>query len=96
MIKIEKINATQPTVVRGGLRQVLLVNSHVTAEELASIEAETGTILYSVDELEVKELTFQPKPVVTAAVVKQPAPRTTKPATKTAELSVEPAGTVAQ
>ena len=91
MIKIEKISATKATVVRGGVRQPLVLHSHITAEELATVEAETGNIVYSVDEREVKELTFQPKPVVAAPVVKQPAPRATKPTVPVAQPVVEPA-----
>ncbi len=90
MIKIEKISATKATVIRGGLRQPLILHSHITAEELASVGAEAGTIVYSVDETEVKELVFQPKLAVsdtvaiqavmstTKPVIKQPAPRAAK------------------
>ena len=96
MIKIEKISATKATIIRGGVRQPVLLHSHITDAELTTIEAESGTIVYSVDEREVKELTFQPKPAPTAPVIKQPAPRTTKPATKAAEPTVEPTGTETQ
>jgi hypothetical protein len=89
MIKIEKISATKATVIRSGVRQPLVLHSHITAEELATVEAETGTIVYSVDEAEVKELTFQAKPVAPAPVIKQPTPRAAKPAAKTAQPSVE-------
>ena len=95
MIKIEKISATKATIVRGGVRQPLVLHSHISAEELASIEAESGSIVYSVDEAEIKELTFQPKPVEPATTIKQPAPRTAKPAAKAAEPGVEPAATKA-
>jgi hypothetical protein len=93
MIKIEKISATKATIVRGGLRQPLILNSHVSAEELATVEAETGSIIYSVDEKEVKELTFQPKPAAPAPkpAISQPPPRVRK----AAEPSVEPASTKA-
>lgn len=95
MIKIEKISATKATVIRGGVRQPVLLHSHITEAELATIEAESGTIVYSIDEAEVKELTFQAKPVV-APAVKQPVSRTAKPATKTAEPAVEPTSTETQ
>ena len=85
MIKIEKISATKATVIRGGLRQPLILHSHITAEELASVGAEAGTIVYSVDETEVKELVFQPKPTATAPVIKQPTPRAAKPTAKAAQ-----------
>ena len=85
MIKIEKISAIKATVVRGGVRQPLILHSHISEQELATIEAESGTVVYSVDESEVKELTFQAKPVAPAPVPKQPAPRIVKPAAKAAE-----------
>lgn len=93
MIKIEKISATKATVIRGGLRQPLILHSHITAEELASVGAEAGTIVYSVDETEVKELVFQPKPAALAPkpAISQPPPRVRK----AAEPSVEPASTKA-
>ena len=95
MIKIEKISATKATIVRGGVRQPLILNSHISAEELATVEAETGIIIYSVDETEVKELIFQAKSAAPAPVTKPaiipPPPRIRK----VAEPSVEPASTKA-
>ena len=92
MIKIEKISATKATIMRGDVRQALLLHSHINDAELASIEAESGTIVYSVDEGEVKQLVFQAKPVAT---VKQPAPppRVVKPAAKVTQPTVEPTST---
>ena len=87
MIKIEKISATKATVIRSGVCQPLILHSHITDAELATIEAESGTIVYSVDEREVKELTFQAPPVAAAPVIKQPTPRTAKPATKLRPLN---------
>jgi hypothetical protein len=66
MIKIERSTAVNPTIIRNGLRQPVTLNMVVSAEELASLTAEGGTITYSVDELEVKTVDFQP--------AKQPAP----------------------
>lgn len=89
MIKIERIDAVNATVVRNGIVQNLLTGSKLTPEELASITADSGTVVYSVDEREVKTLVFQ-KAVVndtisfeltqpaTKPVIKQPAPRTAK------------------
>jgi hypothetical protein len=60
----------------------------VTAEELASLTADGGTVTYSVDELEVKVVDFQPATapdaVVAAAPVANPVPAapTTKPIIK--------------
>lgn len=93
MIKIESIKATKATVVRGGLRQPLLTGSHISADELATIEAEAGTIVYSVDENEVKELTFQAKQAPTPPAAKPASkPAIIKPAAKTAEPAAEPTG----
>lgn len=90
MIKIEKISATKATIIRGGLRQPLILHSHISAEELATIEAETGTIVYSVDEAEIKELVFQAKPAPVPPAPKQPRSAATKPAAKIAEPEPQP------
>jgi hypothetical protein len=66
MIKIERSTAVNPTIVRNDKRQPVTLNMTITAEELASLTADSGSILYSVDEMEVKTIDFQP--------AKQPAP----------------------
>lgn len=60
MIKIERSTATNATILRNGVRQPVTLNMAVTADELASLEATGGTITYSVDELEVRVVDFQP------------------------------------
>ena len=94
MIKIERSTAVKPTVLRNGVRQPVTLNMVVTAEELNSIEAISGSITYSIDELEVKVVEFQPakQPVIesipeaplVAAIpivkpIVQPARKTVKP-----------------
>jgi len=68
MIKIERSTAVNPTIVRNGVRQRVTLNMAVTADELASLTADSGSITYSVDELEVKTIDFRsvpaPDPVV--------------------------------
>jgi hypothetical protein len=97
MIKIERSTATNPTIIRNGVRQPVTLNMTVTAEELASLAADGGTITYSVDELEVKTIDFQRVPVPDAVVDAAPvadavvaAPTTKpiiKPARKTAKVA---------
>lgn len=96
MIKIEEIKAVKATVVRDNVRQPLILHSHISEAELATVEAESGTITYSVDEREVKMLTFQAKQAPTAPVVKPAKPTIVKPAPKAAEPVVEPASPEAQ
>ena len=71
MIKIERSTATNPTILRNGNRQPVTLNMVVTQAELDSLQATGGTITYSVDEMEVKTIDFQPAsapaPVVDAA-----------------------------
>jgi hypothetical protein len=69
MIKIERSTATNATIVRNGKRQPATLNMTISEEELASLTADSGSILYSVDEMEVKTIDFQP--------AKQPAPAPT-------------------
>ena len=90
MIKIERINADKPTLLRNGVRQPVTANMVVTQAELQSIEAGTGSIVYSVDETDVKELTFQAEPAPVKPVVKQPATRVVKPAAPVTEPVPEP------
>lgn len=90
MIKIERINADKPTLLRNGVRQPVTVSMTVTQAELDSIEAASGSITYSVDELEVKELIFQSKPAPVAPAPKPVKPAIVKPAAKAAEPIVEP------
>jgi hypothetical protein len=60
MIKIERSTAVNPTIVRNDKRQPVTLNMTITAEELTSLTADSGSILYSVDEMEVKTIDFQP------------------------------------
>jgi len=69
MIKIERSTAVNPTIVRNGVRQPVTLNMTVTAEELETLTADSGSIIYSVDETEVKTVDFQPKQPTTAPVV---------------------------
>jgi len=90
MIKIERSTAVKPTIIRNGVRQPVTLNMTVTAEELASLTAESGTIIYSVDELEVKTIDFRsvpaPEPVVDTAPAAEPVV-----AAKVAKPIVQPA-----
>jgi hypothetical protein len=90
MIKIERIAAENPTLLRNNVRQPVTLGMAVTEAELATIEATTGSIVYSVDELEVKELVFHAKPAPVPPVVKPAKPTIVKPAPKTAKPSVGP------
>ena len=86
MIKIERSTAVNPTILRNGVRQPVTLNMIVTQAELDSITADSGTILYSIDELEVKTVEFQPSqstpaPDATPTIPDEPvvAAKTTKP-----------------
>jgi hypothetical protein len=87
MIKIERITAKNPTLLRNGVRQPVTQNMTVTSAEIASIEATDGNIIYSVDELDIETITFPAKPVDTPPapksavkpVIKQPQPKVAEP-----------------
>lgn len=98
MIKIERSTATNPTIMRNGVRQPVTLNMTVTQAELDSMTADGGTILYSVDELEVKAVEFQPSKPTTppaaepatpapAVVVAAPAKPVIQLARKTAQVT---------
>jgi hypothetical protein len=97
MIKIERSTAANATIVRNDVRQPVTLNMIITEEELASLTADSGSIIYSVDEREVKTVDFQPAtttaPVVDAVpdpatiVTAPPAKQIIKPARKTAKAT---------
>jgi len=76
MIKIERSTAVKPTIVRNGVRQPVTLNMTVSQAELDSLTAESGSIIYSVDEMEVKTVDFRsvpaPEPVVDTASAAEP------------------------
>lgn len=96
MIKIEEIKAVKATIVRDGVRQPLLLHSHISDAELVTVEAESGTVTYSVDEREVKTVSFQPKPAPAAPVPKAVKPAIVKPVAKATEPAPEPSSPEAQ
>lgn len=98
MIKIERITATKPTILRNGVRQPVILQMVLSPAELDSLEAESGEILYTVDETEVKTVVFQPKQPTTAPAAEPvteapavaattPAKRVVQPARKTAKVA---------
>jgi hypothetical protein len=96
MIKIERITADKPTLLRNDVRQPVTLGMTVTDAELATIEATDGAIVYSVDELEVKELVFHAKPAPVPPAAKPAKPTIVKPVSKAVKPSVEPASKVTQ
>jgi hypothetical protein len=57
MIKIEQLkNGAKATIVRNAVTQPVYVGMTLTNAELASLELQEGTVVYTVDEAEVFEL----------------------------------------
>lgn len=56
MIKIEKLkDGAQATYIRDGIKKPVFLHQLITHQELATLEVTHGTVVYSVDELEIKE-----------------------------------------
>jgi hypothetical protein len=92
MIKIERSTAVNPTILRNSTRQPVTLNMTVTQAELDSLEADSGTITYSVDEMEVRTVDFQPsKQAATAPTVDTALVAAAVPAAKIAKSVVQPA-----
>jgi hypothetical protein len=92
MIKIERSTAVNATIVRNGKRQPVTLNMAITAEELASLTADSGNILYSVDEMEVKTIDFQPvKQPTTGPIIDTTPVADTISATPVAKPIIQPA-----
>lgn len=91
MIKIERSTAINATLLRNDVRQPVTLNMIVTATELESITADGGSIVYSVDEMEIKTVDFQPiKPISTPIAKTTTKPAIKQPQPKIAEPVVEP------
>jgi hypothetical protein len=92
MIKIERSTAVNATIVRNDVRQPVTLNMIITEDELASLTADSGSIIYSVDEREVKTVDFQPiKPIAPAPVINSVAESAPAVAPKTAKPIIQPA-----
>ena len=71
MVKIEQLkNGAKATVMRDGRKVPIFLHQLITRQELESMEVSTGTVVYSVDELEILE-----KSAPAPAPVPAPAPR---------------------
>jgi len=90
MIKIERSTAINPTILRNGVRQLVTLSMVVTQAELDTLEAESGSIMYSVDELEVKTVEFQPSQPATPPAAEPTAPAEPVPAAKVTKPIVQP------
>lgn len=56
MVKIEQLkNGAKATVMRDGRKVPIFLHQLITRQELESMEVSTGTVVYSVDELEILE-----------------------------------------
>lgn len=91
MIKIEQLkNGAKATIIRNEVRQPVYPNMTVTAAELETIET-TGTVVYSIDELEVLEIganTERGEPLVVET------PKSLEQSTTPVEATIEVAQTV--
>lgn len=78
MIKIETLkNGAKATYLRDGMRKPIFLHQLITHEELATLEVTQGTVVYSIDELEVKEQSAkitQPAPEISSPPAETPAP----------------------
>jgi hypothetical protein len=65
MIKIEELkNGAKATYTRDGVKKPIFLHQLITRQDLETLEVTQGTVVYSVDELEIKE---QSAPAVVAA-----------------------------
>jgi hypothetical protein len=65
MIKIEELkNGAKATYTRDGVKKPIFLHQLITRQDLETLEVTQGTVVYSVDELEIKE---QSAPAVVVA-----------------------------
>lgn len=71
MIKIEQLkNDAKATYTRDGVKKPIFLHQLITHQDLATMEVTQGTVVYSVDEMEIKEQSA-PQPVQ-PVVVEEP------------------------
>lgn len=69
MVKIEQLkDNAKATYTNNGVKKPIFLHQLITRQDLETLEVSQGTVVYSVDELEIKE---QSAPV-TPAVVEEP------------------------
>lgn len=71
MIKIEQLkDGAKATYTRDGVKKPLFLHQLITHQDLATLEVTQGTVVYSVDELEIKEQSAPPTVVAEMPVKK--------------------------
>ena len=69
MIKIEQLkNGAKATYTQNGVKKPIFLHQLITHQDLATLEVIQGTVVYSVDEMEIKE---QSAPII-PTVVEEP------------------------
>lgn len=86
MIKIEKLlDGAKATFLREGRRQPIFLFQLISHSELATLEVESGKVVYSVDELELCEKTA----TETKSPESAPAPSESQPAPTAKKLTAK-------
>lgn len=68
MVKIEQLkNGAKATFVRDGTERPVFLHQLITRQELETLVVQQGTVVYSVDELEILEKSADTKSVATPA-----------------------------
>jgi hypothetical protein len=93
MIKIEAFSAgASAYITRDGTRMQVFKNMLITAEDVATLEVENGSVTYTVDETEI--VTKQSAPAkVPEPVTVRPAAKIVQPAKRTAAKTPAPMST---
>lgn len=86
MIKIEKLkNGAQATITRNGVTQKVYPAMIISYDELVGIEVLTGTVVYSVNEEVIEEISAgEATPAAPAALEEIKSPEPTEPAVEIA------------
>lgn len=72
MIKIEKLkDGAKATYTRDGVKKPIFLHQLITHQDLTTLEVTQGTVVYSVDELEIKEQSAPASPAQEELPVKK-------------------------
>ena len=69
MVKIERLNSAKAVFVRDNIEQPVIINMTMTIDEFRTIEVLEGSVVVSIDEIDLVTLTAKPRKLAETVVV---------------------------
>lgn len=69
MVKVERLNSAKAVFVRDNIEQPVILNMTMTIDEFRTIEVLEGSVVVSIDEIDLVTLTAKPQKIAETIVV---------------------------